>query len=484
MIGILRKKIDKLIHGDDGAALVITLALFMMMYISCAGVFAIGQTVKDKMILQNAADAAAYSAAIVQADTLSRIAALNREMAWTYKNLVCHQMDYIVANWLKAACDGENDPRGYDYYKPPYSSKICAGDGVTVNHITLQAVNEDVELESTVYSTVNDSGALDLASAISQEKNRISLLSASISDLISNLDDRMESVAKDVLEANLPDRYSADCVYSVKAYNYDSWSEIMTAGDEEAFLDFVGEKVDAFGVTDWFPLDASSLMRSYKDGFKFHSEWVWYDHSKVPHFEQRDYDAREELGSDVEGTEARPRWLKQDYFKDGDGVRKGAISVGVAKYNRNPWEGLVLTGQDGQTRGLYEVFQPLIGAISWTWAVASAQAGYVDSRKEGVDRKKSYEDDHDYRVDWDVNDEWNLRTDNWDAVYVPVRQSFTDEEFASWIKGGWNELSSNPASDLPDYNPSSLTSALPQMHNSGVSTATLNWSELRNGMYH
>ena len=85
MINIRRKRIDKLIHGDDGAALVITLALFMMMYISCAGVFAIGQTVKDKMILQNAADAAAYSAAIVQADTLSRIAALNREMAWVYK---------------------------------------------------------------------------------------------------------------------------------------------------------------------------------------------------------------------------------------------------------------------------------------------------------------------------------------------------------------------------------------------------------------
>ena len=90
-------------------------------------------------------------------------------------------------------------------------------------------------------------------------------------------------------------------------------------------------------------------------------------------------------------------------------------------------------------------------------------------------------------LEWDDDDEWNLRTDNWDAVYVPVRQSFSDdgdEGLASWIKGEWKELSSNPASDLPDYSPDSMTSALPQMHNSGASTATLDWDGLRDGMYH
>ena len=485
MMNALRQKIRQLVYGDDGAALVITLALFMMMYIACASVFAIGQAVKEKMILQNAADAAAYSAAMVQADTLSRIATLNREMAWTYKNLVCHQMDYIVANWLKAACDRENDPRGYDYYKPPYSRTICAGDGGTADYITLQALSEDVVRESTVCSTVEGSGALDLASVISKEKNRISLLSASISDLISNLGDRMERVAKDVLEANLPDRYSADCVYSVKAYNYDSWSEIMTSADEKAFLDFVGEKVEAFWKTDWFPLDASSLMRSYKPGFEFHSAWVWYDKiSGLPHLEERDYNALTKLGDYVNGEAAYPRRLTKDYFGAGsDGVRKGAISVGVAKYNRNPWSGFVKTGASG-SRGLYSVFEPLIGAAGWTWAIASAQAGYVDSRKEGIDRKKSYESDHDYRVDWDDDDKWNLRTDNWDAVYVPVRQSFTKDDFALWITGAWGALSSTPASDLPAYNPGSMTRALPQMHNSGSTTATLGWSQFLDRMYH
>lgn len=491
MIKALRRKIDNLVHGDDGAALIITLALFMLLYIACAGVFAIGQTVKEKMILQNAVDAAAYSAAIVQADTLSRIAALNREMAWTYKNLVCHQMDYISAKWLKAACDHPSVPeKGYEYYKPPASERICADYGATDNKITLIAVSTNVVPESEVYSNVKNSEALNLASKIREEKETISLLNASISDLISNLGDRMERVAKDVLVANLPDTYSADCFYSVKAYNYDSWSEIMTAGDEEAFLGFVGEKSDAFGNTYWFPLDASSLMRSYKRDFNFHSEWVWYDSSGNSYQEKRNYNALTKLGEDVNGKAAYPRRLKKAYFGvDSDGIRRGAISVGVAKYNRNPWaRAFGRAWLNGTTRGLYEVFQPLIGTIDWTWAVASAQAGYIDSRAMKDDeRKSSYAGDHEYNVDWEDGN-WNLRTDNWDAVHVPVCQSFKANEFEEWIKneGEWQKLAPGLAErvGLPDYDLKDMDRALPNMHNGGNTEGDLHWDELLKRMYH
>ena len=81
---ILRDKMLHLGSDEDGAALVVTLAMFFLMYLGCMGVYAMSMAVKDRIHLQNACDAAAYSAAVVQADTLSRIATINRAMSWTY----------------------------------------------------------------------------------------------------------------------------------------------------------------------------------------------------------------------------------------------------------------------------------------------------------------------------------------------------------------------------------------------------------------
>ena len=75
----------------------------MFMYIVCMGVYSVGTQIKERIQLQNACDAAAYSAAVVQADTLSRIATINRAMAWTYVQMSRRQMDCIVARWLNRA---------------------------------------------------------------------------------------------------------------------------------------------------------------------------------------------------------------------------------------------------------------------------------------------------------------------------------------------------------------------------------------------
>ena len=102
--GIALHKFKLLGEDDQGAALVSTLALFMLMFLSCVSVFAISTAIRERIHLQNACDAAAYSAAIVQADTLSRVAAINRAMSWTYVQMSRRQMDYIVLRWLKRTC--------------------------------------------------------------------------------------------------------------------------------------------------------------------------------------------------------------------------------------------------------------------------------------------------------------------------------------------------------------------------------------------
>ena len=113
MLGVLRSKLIGLGRDEDGAALVITLAIFFLMYLGCMGVYAISMAVKERIHLQNAADAAAYSAAVVQADTLSRIATINRAMSWTYVQMTRRQMDYIVHRWLAHTCEHyESDSLG------------------------------------------------------------------------------------------------------------------------------------------------------------------------------------------------------------------------------------------------------------------------------------------------------------------------------------------------------------------------------------
>ena len=86
--------------SEDGAALVMTLGVFFLMYLSAVGVYALSTAVRERIHLQNAADAAAYSAAVVQADTFSRVGTINRAMAWTYVQMTRRQMDYIVMKWL------------------------------------------------------------------------------------------------------------------------------------------------------------------------------------------------------------------------------------------------------------------------------------------------------------------------------------------------------------------------------------------------
>lgn len=93
--------IIRLGKDDSGVALVLTLCTFMFMFLLCCGVYAIGDTVRQKIELQNAADAAAYSAAVIQADTISRIATINRAMSWTYVQMTRRQLDFIVDQWLR-----------------------------------------------------------------------------------------------------------------------------------------------------------------------------------------------------------------------------------------------------------------------------------------------------------------------------------------------------------------------------------------------
>jgi len=101
ILTVFLKRLILLRKDENGGVLVITLAVFLFLFLSCAGIYTVGSTIQQRIELQNACDAAAYSAATIQADGLSRIATINKAMAWTYIQMTNRQMDYITYKWLK-----------------------------------------------------------------------------------------------------------------------------------------------------------------------------------------------------------------------------------------------------------------------------------------------------------------------------------------------------------------------------------------------
>lgn len=104
MKGWLERLVARLMalrRDDEGFVVMATLGIFLMLFVLGASIYAVGETARQKIRIQNACDAAAYSAAVVQADGLSRMASINRAMAETYIHMTNLQLDYITYRWLR-----------------------------------------------------------------------------------------------------------------------------------------------------------------------------------------------------------------------------------------------------------------------------------------------------------------------------------------------------------------------------------------------
>ena len=99
--GVARSELRRLGREESGVAVMFVLCLFLFLYVLCASVWSYGENIRRRVELQNACDAAAYSAAVVQADGLSRMAVVNRAMSWSYVQMTKMQMDYVTLRWLE-----------------------------------------------------------------------------------------------------------------------------------------------------------------------------------------------------------------------------------------------------------------------------------------------------------------------------------------------------------------------------------------------
>lgn len=126
---ILRNETARLAHEEDGVAVVFTLCSFLFLFACCTSAWFVGENVRRKVELQNACDAAAYSAAVVQADGLSRMAVVNRAMSWSYVQMTKMQMDYITLRWLELTKRRFESDRRNTQRTNGYGSRDPAGIG-------------------------------------------------------------------------------------------------------------------------------------------------------------------------------------------------------------------------------------------------------------------------------------------------------------------------------------------------------------------
>ena len=174
---------------------------------------------------------------------------------------------------------------------------------------------------------------------------------------------------------------------------------------------------------------------------------------------------------------ARPLVLRGSYFGEA-----GTITVGLAKYNENPWYRILKTKTDtaGILKGIFAAFNPY-RFVEWTWAFSSAKAGY----------KASGEGERDYRIHGNTGGTWNLSVDDWDAVFVPVRRAdstantggewdYSKPPLRYWVEdGSWKPLSGTPVtysvSNMPD---------LPWMDTRYGADSSLDWDKIAEMLYH
>ncbi|MBO4632259.1 MAG: hypothetical protein J5858_10075 [Lentisphaeria bacterium] len=438
MIRIFKQKMIHLVNDESGVALAFTLTVSLIIFLFGFAIYAVGETVRERIELQNAADAAAYSGALVQADTISRIAVINKAMSWNYVMMTRRQMDHIVDSWL-----GKVTSQWYQYRAATQAyQNICAC------HPRMEGVNWRVGISpggvpgDVVHRLIRINGtqdvfipAIESARAANAARNPLSLLNslrqcaASMNraekELISGLKKRIENAVEYMVKSNVS---LTENDKTVKNQRKIQWAlyDLKDAsiyfeqlrGDEKRFFgfgDFSGspQTVLGTGADTWLKLNSGSgFQRNYTQAGNTLSA-VWFTYNQIwwhttycvfggVHIQPAST-VTGEMARDnyFTGQEACPQVLKSNYFE-----KDGAIIAGVSRPLNNPFS-YVFGG--GEKSGIYAAFTTG-GGSQTMWCVSGARAGYrLNSWKKG-----------EYSNRRNLSTDDNLRITDWDAMFLPL----------------------------------------------------------------
>lgn len=466
MLNAVNRAALRLWKEESGVVLALTVIVFLSIFMMASAIFTGGETLRQRIELQNAADAAAYSAAIVQADCNSRLAALNRAMSWTYVQMVRMEMDYVVDKWLwltlkrwKADDDSMriyNIPscnRGVPYY-------VTGKGAVVLNSVSQERIllNRRYPVTCTEIRTARANAAREgksftaLIDPIDHCRTQIDEMNAKEKELLQKLPGRIEKTVEETLRANTRDTWNdgfaggAQMQYVLRQETMPEYMNFRVLGlaEEEDFLrhsGYIDEQgssardvfeagTDAWFVKQYAYATPPGIQRGYKRSHPILiSEWDWTSSIWViiegvctinpaltisgSSFVKGD-DPEIYVPRYYNTAVAKAQILREEYFAKG-----GSLLVGLTRRLNNPLQ-FMITGDLG-------IFRPftLDGGNRSMWTVSAALAGYNPTPVSDARGRYevTYEDNTGDKL-------WNLKTSDWDATLLPLHRA--------WAKGKKN----------------------------------------------
>lgn len=424
----------KLLYDDSGVAMAYTVLASLFIFMLCVSTYAMTENIRQKMELQNACDAAAYSGAVVQADMLSRIAVLNRALSWTYLHTNRRQMDRLVGRWAnKVSIQHRNDAnfawsahckcehhliRG-THYRASYTVS-------PVYDILMRSTPPDIA--SNVGYKVNDD---QLTKEIDRGFNNIDSIQTALTTLRSSMNNYIYTACRNSLAANTGIVRNDDVFILLNglqvpdaAGNIPVASYFIDGTNETEFLAFSRHTPAAMGngVNTWWNLVAGRIQRQYTTGLnaRYNVAYWSFGCSKVYGCYCVPVNIRRNITPSAGDLSPNPTptILSSDFFG-----RAGSIVVAARTNANNPF---VAPFGTNAANGLYDAFN---GRAAYLWAISSSRAGI----------RLSGDSVGNYRVSFPgataagyTNGVWNLCEDDWDAVMIPVSRAFSDASGGAW----------------------------------------------------
>lgn len=471
MINRANNAARRLWKDESGVVLAFTMVVFLTLFVMALSVYALGETVRLRVEVQNAADSAAYSAAIVQADNNSRIAALNRAMSWCYVQMVRMQMDYIVDKWLEETVDSwgrDNDimdgvnmagecNHGQPYYGTGYGVFLYNTSNhkkVMLNKHQLVGIDEINDARDEAQGQGKDYHSL--AGPIELCWQNIRDMNAKEVELLNALPGRIHKTVEEILKANISDTWN-DSFAGGGGIGYTLYQcddpktktfRIMKGNEEDDFLrhsDYIPEQgstsPEVFGTGSytgqWFNLKGDGLQREYvqrssmliAEWSYFTSAWYydfWGDCDIPVIIPNMDDSVRgEDVWDEHFTTELAEPYVVSNIFFCGntsDPTKGGAIVVGVSRKVTNPFQFMAVGGK----LGIVSPFT-LDNGNRFMWTAAAAIAGYNPKPREECNGRYevTYEDNSGDKL-------WNLKTSDWDAELIPLHRAWTKGAGRAW----------------------------------------------------
>jgi hypothetical protein len=503
-------------RDERGLVFVFTVIVYLMLFVVCMSAYAIGETVRQRIELQNAVDAAAYSAATAQADGIARVAAINQAMAFTYAQLCRMQMDYIMDRFVEEVYRRWKDRQdemedinksswgcrqpiygagnymipgllewnGRVWRWPPVTGWtlpiyriVAASQGKTSYQLMLPILTAEIEL-------------LRMGAA---EQDIIDALAGS-----DPTRDAVGTAARTVLKANLAaaaadGEAGADFRYALR---------YAEAGDyflpdpirEDHFLSYVDiDDADAYlgtGAGDWYVRKSGMIRRGYRQTGALRAKWTYWSTwwmclpsggaIVIPWplpFVSWDTVTGDDALSGVSTIFSdtlippMPRVLLPNYFSE-----DGAIVVAAARPINNPFWFMAPDSGHGTP---YAFFNASDSGTRYMWAVGAARAGYRrtdDSLPDGVYHNS---------VLGFVDDAWNLKTTDWEPLLLSLEDA-TSGMFGGSDRGGLlSELASGQWRGFDDAPTSSPVAAPTRAAPTGTgSTGNIDFNSLGDWLEH